>query len=177
MNVQNLIQGKVTLGSITYPLKAGTPLDASGEVSNDGDAIGLVMEDITEKPVLPDINICVGGVVNLAEAEAASGLTYTSGALQSMSGISFYGSDGTPTPDPVYSIPPASASELGGIKVGNTLIMSMSGTLDVDLEAIRAANVAECEAEDVAGCVTSINAILTALKEAGMMEADEIVEE
>lgn len=33
-------------------------------------------------------------------------------------------------------------------------------------------NVAECEAEDVAGCVTSINAILSALKEAGLMEAD-----
>ena len=35
-----------------------------------------------------------------------------------------------------------------------------------------AGNVAECEAEDVAGCVSSINAILSALKEAGLMEAD-----
>lgn len=32
-----------------------------------------------------------------------------------------------------------------------------------------AANVAECTATDVAGCVTSINAIITALIEAGMM--------
>jgi len=32
-----------------------------------------------------------------------------------------------------------------------------------------AANVAACAATDVAGCVTSINAIITALIEAGMM--------
>ena len=35
-------------------------------------------------------------------------------------------------------------------------------------------NVAECEAEDVEGCVTSINAILSALKEAGLMVEDEV---
>lgn len=35
-----------------------------------------------------------------------------------------------------------------------------------------AGNVAECEAVDVTGCVSSINAILSALKEAGLMEAD-----
>lgn len=35
-----------------------------------------------------------------------------------------------------------------------------------------AENVAACAAENVAGCVTSINAILTALKAAGLMEAD-----
>lgn len=38
-------------------------------------------------------------------------------------------------------------------------------------------NVAECAAENVAGCVESINAILSALKEAGLMEADPVVEE
>lgn len=35
-----------------------------------------------------------------------------------------------------------------------------------------AANVPASEATDVAGCVTSINAILTALKSAGLMEED-----
>lgn len=33
-----------------------------------------------------------------------------------------------------------------------------------------AGNVAACAATDVAGCVTSINAIITALKTAGLME-------
>jgi len=37
----------------------------------------------------------------------------------------------------------------------------------------KAENVATCEATDVAGCVTSINAILTALKAGHLMEADE----
>lgn len=36
-----------------------------------------------------------------------------------------------------------------------------------------AANVPACAAADVAGCVTSINAIITALIEAGMMAPDE----
>lgn len=40
-----------------------------------------------------------------------------------------------------------------------------------------ATNVPNSEAEDVAGCVTSINAILTALKTAGIMEADTPPEE
>lgn len=35
-----------------------------------------------------------------------------------------------------------------------------------------AANVVECESTTVAGCVTSINAILSALKSAGLMVAD-----
>ena len=35
-------------------------------------------------------------------------------------------------------------------------------------------NVGQCTATDVAGCVTSINAILTALKEAGLMVEDEV---
>ena len=38
-------------------------------------------------------------------------------------------------------------------------------------------NVGQSTATDVAGCVTSINAILSALKEAGLMEADEEEEE
>ena len=33
-------------------------------------------------------------------------------------------------------------------------------------------NVGQCTATDVAGCVTSINAILSALKEAGLMVAE-----
>ena len=37
---------------------------------------------------------------------------------------------------------------------------------------MKASNVEECEATDVAGCVTSINDILTALKDAGIMATD-----
>lgn len=39
-----------------------------------------------------------------------------------------------------------------------------------------AGNVVQCTATDVAGCVTSINAILSALKEAGLMEADPVID-
>lgn len=49
----------------------------------------------------------------------------------------------------VDGLPAATASKTGGVK--------------------KAANVAACDATDAAGCVTSINAILTALKAAGIM--------
>lgn len=76
---------------------------------------------------------------------------------------------------------PATADTLGGVKVGTGLSID-DGVLSADeidtatTEAaglvLQAANVAASEAEDVAGCVTSINAILTALKAAGIMAAD-----
>ena len=54
--------------------------------------------------------------------------------------------------DTMYTLPTATTSKIGGVK--------------------KAANVAASTAEDVAGCVTSINAILSALKTAGIMVAD-----
>lgn len=62
-------------------------------------------------------------------------------------------------------------TEQGGEKtvIGGTLEIKDGATVT---GLPQAANVPASEATDVAGCVTSINAILTALKAAGLMVAD-----
>lgn len=70
-----------------------------------------------------------------------------------------------------YTLPAATASKLGGIKVGSGLSVAADGTLSAD-GVTPAANVAASEATDVAGVNTVVNAILTALKGAGLMTAD-----
>lgn len=52
----------------------------------------------------------------------------------------------------------------------------VNSSIATEAAARTAANVAASEATDVAGCVTSINAILTALKDAGLMSADPVEE-
>lgn len=61
----------------------------------------------------------------------------------------------------------ATASTLGGVKVGDTLAIS-SGVLNVK----PAANQAASTADTVAKVVTDLNALLTKLKAAGLMTAD-----
>ena len=65
----------------------------------------------------------------------------------------------------------ASASTLGGIKVGNGLSIDSDGILSAD-GITPAANQADSTATDVAGLVTDFNALLVKLKTAGLMEAD-----
>ena len=65
----------------------------------------------------------------------------------------------------------ASASTLGGIKVGNGLSIDSDGILSAD-GITPAANQADSTATDVAGLVTDFNALLAKLKTAGLMEAD-----
>ena len=65
----------------------------------------------------------------------------------------------------------ASASTLGGIKVGNGLSIDSDGVLSAD-GISPAANQADSTATDVAGLVTDFNALLAKLKTAGLMEAD-----
>ena len=65
----------------------------------------------------------------------------------------------------------ASASTLGGIKVGNGLSIDSDGVLSAD-GISPAANQADSTATDVTGLVTDFNALITKLKTAGLMEAD-----
>ena len=76
--------------------------------------------------------------------------------------------DGTP-----YALPPASAERLGGVKVGSGLSIDENGVLSAD-GITPAANQAslgdDAELSDVA---SKVNALLLALKTAGLMAADE----
>ena len=73
--------GTVDCGDGVYLLKAGTPLDEDGAVSNDGDAVALVAEDFyfySNTPTQPKlVPLITAGYVDLNAAEAAAGITYT----------------------------------------------------------------------------------------------------
>ena len=76
---------------------------------------------------------------------------------------------------PPYTLPEASADTLGGIKVGSGLSID-DGVLSADDQVTPSANQAESEAETVAALVEDVNALLSKLKTAGLMEADEETE-
>ena len=66
----------------------------------------------------------------------------------------------------------ASADTLGGIKVGEGLSIDADCVLSAD-GITPAANQADSTATTIAGLVTDFNALLTKLKAAGLMTADE----
>jgi hypothetical protein len=76
--------------------------------------------------------------------------------------------EGLPEP----AVAPATASTLGGIKVGSGLSVTEDGTLSAD-GITPAEAVAASEASDVAGVNTVLNAVIVSLKAAGLMAADE----
>ena len=78
------------------------------------------------------------------------------------------GEGGTP-----YSLPSATAERLGGVKVGSGLSVDENGVLSADgitPAANQAAIGGNAELSDVA---TKVNDLLSALKSAGLMAADE----
>lgn len=68
--------------------------------------------------------------------------------------------------------PVASAEELGCVKVGDGLEISEAGVLSVDFPDFPQAEWAgECDAEDVDGCVSFINSLISTLVASGLMAA------
>lgn len=104
VNAKNAVYREIEMnwGEITLPLKAGTPVGLNGQIANDSDAVGIVPQTVSVLPVVKSIRILVGGSVSLAEVNAAYGSALTKAAKESMSGITFYGEDGTPEPNPLW---------------------------------------------------------------------------
>lgn len=68
----------------------------------------------------------------------------------------------------LVALTPATASELGSVKVGDGLVITDAGVLSV----AGAANQAASTATTIEGLVSDFNAMLTKLKAAGLMAAD-----
>lgn len=183
MKINNAVVEPVAIkwDNITLPLKEGTPISIGGNVANDGTAMGLVPVTITSKPVASDrISILVSGDVDLKEVEKSFGSALETSAKAAMSGIRFHKADGTidDSADSSYVLPTATSSTLGGVKIGNGISIN-SGKISVAAATKTvvggvkmASNVAASEAEALATLVASFNSLLTALKSAGIMEAD-----
>lgn len=99
--VKNAVYKPITLAwdEITLPLKAGTPISLSGRIANNAAAVGIVPQTIDILPVIPEVNILVGGNVELAEVNESFGSELEDDARHAMSGIVFYGAAGIPDPN------------------------------------------------------------------------------
>lgn len=69
-------------------VKAGSPIDANGEIANSGDAKGILLNDVFEDN--PNGTLLTAfGEVNQAKAEAWSGIRYTAAMFSALSNIKF----------------------------------------------------------------------------------------
>ena len=77
---------------------------------------------------------------------------------------------------PSYTLPAATAETLGGIRVGSGLSIN-DGVLSADAQVTPAENQTDSEATTIAALKEDVNALLSKLKTAGLMEADEEADE
>ena len=112
--------------NVTFPLRAGTPVDEYGKRANDETAVGLVICTVSKRPDYPSpttpgkIYVLVGGDVDLEEVKAESGVQIGTKAMNAMCGIRFHRADGT-AHKYTYTLPKAESNKLGGIMVGTGL--------------------------------------------------------
>ena len=81
--------------SITFPLLQGTPIGADGTIQDDEDAIGLVMTSLTERPIMPNIDILVAGDIDAREIVYNAPTGLSDEAKNALSNIWIYGADGS----------------------------------------------------------------------------------
>ena len=78
-------------------VKAGTPINARGEVTNGSDAIGLLRYDVDTSIDQRGILIREG-VVDVKAAQEHSGVTYSGEVAAALPGVAMTGSGGAPGP-------------------------------------------------------------------------------
>lgn len=72
----------------TDVVKAGSPIGADGTIQNDGDAVGILLNDVYVEN--PNGSLIKGfATINLANAEANSGLTIAATAKAALANIIF----------------------------------------------------------------------------------------
>lgn len=147
MNIQNGTYKAMAIrwDSVDLPLRAGTPVNLAGMEANDGNAVGLIPQNITARPGLPEALVLIGGSVDLYEVEREYGKRLSTDAMLSMRGITFYGPHGDLVP--ASPVPTATETAPGTVKM--------------------AANVAEAAGE--APTAAEFKALLDALIDAGIM--------
>lgn len=130
MQITKLMSVKAAWESFSFPIKAGTPVNIHGALSNSAAAIGIVPQPIKVKPYDENIYIMTGGSVDAAEIDFPS---LSTAAMQNMNGITFYGTDGDPEVHPVYEIPePEALYKLVSISDFDTMTEAQKKALAVE---------------------------------------------
>lgn len=76
-----------TPGSGTV-VKAGTPLNSSGESTTGSGAVGILLYDV-DTAVNPNGTLVVNGVIDSTKAQAHSGVTYVSALYTALPAVTF----------------------------------------------------------------------------------------
>ena len=76
-----------TPGSGTV-VKAGTPLNSSGESTTGSGAVGILLYDV-DTAVNPNGTLVVNGVIDSTKAQAHSGVTYVSALYSALPAVTF----------------------------------------------------------------------------------------
>lgn len=84
------------MGDDVTEIKAGTPMDAEGNIANNGNCFGLMMGDVLR--TRNRARVVISGPVDLDEAEANSGITLTDEAKAAMRDVWFPGKSGSGLP-------------------------------------------------------------------------------
>lgn len=121
MKINNGVYSKVSMrwGTFTFPVKAGTPVSASGVEANDETAVGLVPQDIAARPLTDEAYILIAGVIDPAEVLASYGTALTEDAMGAMTTILFTGFAGGGGGSDLPEVSPADA--------GDALVVSDAG--------------------------------------------------
>ena len=69
-------------------VKAGTPINSSGESTTGSGAIGILLYDV-DTAVNPNGALVVQGIIDSTKAQSHSGVTYVSGLYSALPGIVF----------------------------------------------------------------------------------------
>lgn len=156
MNIHNPIYKTVAIDwdSITFPLKAGTPIDSGGHVCNTVGAIGLVTQTVTERPLISTLRILIGGDVNLEEVMAEFGGIIYRLAMLSMQGLRFYLNSGEVANKYITEMIPADVDRYGSVKMAAAV-----SDIDINPDKTTVADVAE-----------TVNDLLEKLEAAGIMK-------
>lgn len=87
MNISNGFYKAVQMrwDTFTFPVAEGTPVSAAGIEANSGDAIGIIPQSFTGRPLVPNCYILVSGDVD------GIGYDLSSDAIKAMSSIHFLG--------------------------------------------------------------------------------------
>ena len=175
MRITDTESVKMRWDTFTFPILVGTPISIDGVLANSSAAVGIVSRTIKKRPDVGDeLYIMTGGSVDLSE------IAYTDlsvNAMKALVGITFYKSDGHAQAQAAdYSLPTASASTKGGVKVGgglaiNSAVLSVApATEDAIGGVYKVAAFFSSGGEGEAVSAEEFNTLIYSLIDAGLMD-------
>ena len=148
-------------------IRRGTPMDANGNIANNGNAAGIVTADV-QRP--EKATILTAGTWD--EVSGYGGYALTDSCKRALPEIRFVGMGGEPRP--VSTLPPPAAASAGKtptVNTGGTAYENKAAPTATTEKAgvVRQAAAVEDSEEETSPTTEEFNGLLDALREAGIM--------